>query len=533
MSTYLSVLSRRRRLVVLLALLIAPLVYLFITAGGEQYEATAVVQTANTLPANVVGASTPFEETESRLATEIEYFDSEEVRQEAWGQLAAVGWTGTPEEVAQQVVAAPRGESSLLEVTGTAGTPVRAEQLTNAFVTAYVEYREAVQAGQLSSVIDDLETQRSEVGAELAALEESVLTTEAGQRDVDAAQSWYDNLSERIEAAQLRLSVDTGGVELLSLASAPEPATGMSSALAAAIAVMGGLLLAAGAALLADLLKNPVRTREEAQELLPAPMLGELSSVAGASARTGARSKEGASDLSVRGDTGLRLRIDRLTGHKRPRLVILVARDADEGEAVRVAAILADGWSRAGNRSAVVAAEAAIAGVSDKSTGNAPAVDGVGESAPGGRTPPRSASLIPREGLVGGTSLFDQASPLSALEHFKAQYDVVVLVDGRSDGQDTAAIAETADLIAVVCVLGRTPAPSMKKTADNLSTFDVKVDGLVLLNAGTRRARTFWSSTTGKQASAPAAPHETAAVGVEVRRSTDVPLITPVRRFET
>ncbi|PPK97237.1 subunit length determinant protein [Kineococcus xinjiangensis] len=479
--SYTSVLRRRARVIALLTVLLALAAFLLLTAGGRNYHSTAVIQTGSNLAARVVGLDTPYEPTESRLATEVEFFSSDMVAERAQRALAAQGWTETAQELSERVSVSPRGVSPLLDVVGTASTPERAEQLTNAFVEAYVTQRRESQRESLQAVVSDLLAEQEDAEAELNALDEPFGQAPAVQRDRAAAQSWYDTVTDRIEQARLRLSVDTSGVSVLAAAAPAEVEEGLTTRTAVPVALVAGLLGACGLVLLLDLLRDPVRTRDEAQKLLSAPMLGEVP--------TGRRDQPGTvaavtdpSSPVATGARGVRLRLERLLQGATPRTLVMVATPTDVSEATLVAAALASTWSRTGSRVAVVF----DAGTSARTTVEAletleDEVVPVGANLRAHATRTPGVWVVPAtRGADGEAGFLEQTSPAAALAQLHEAFDVVLLVDSRSAALDAAAIGHLADATVAVCALGRTPAGRLQRLGQTLGDYGAQIDGVVL-----------------------------------------------------
>ncbi|MCI2238414.1 hypothetical protein MO973_17745 [Paenibacillus sp. TRM 82003] len=479
-TSYTSVLRRRAGLLLLVTAVVAPLLLAVLTLGSRSYTSTAVVQTGSGLAAGVTGLDTPYEAPETRLATEIEFFGSAEVGRRAQAALAAAGWEATVEELREHVAVTPRGSSSLLDVTGTADSPQRAQQVTSAFTDAYLTHRREVERDALTPIVGDLQSQIEAAEQELAAATAEGPGTPAGARAIAAAQSWYDSLTARLENARLRLAVDTSGVALLSSAGPGEATGGLATPFAVPVALLGGLLAGAAAALLVDVVRDPVRTREEARSLLAAPVLGELTG--------GPRGPVTASSLRdgqgfTTGARGLRLHLERLLGTATPGTVVVVADPSDAGDALLTGAALAGEWRRAGLKVALVADPAA-----DPAAGAAgPVRLGAGGDGSGGTRPTGGAWLLPASGAAGGPpGLLDHVAPSAALRALHDEHDVVVLVDATPDGAGAIAVGAGADATVVVCSPGRTPAGGVRRLGRRLRELGTTVDGVVL----TRRRRT-------------------------------------------
>jgi Mrp family chromosome partitioning ATPase/capsular polysaccharide biosynthesis protein len=161
-------------------------------------------------------------------------------------------WTG--ERVLEHVEVKPEGETNILAVTATADSPGQAARVANEFARAALDSR----AAELGEAARDLIAQ---LAARLSATPRADQVTRA-------------ELAARLD--QLR-SVARGGdptVTLLQGAIPPESATGAPPALIMSVALLAGLALGAGTAILLDLSERRVRDEDEALALYPlAPLL--------------------------------------------------------------------------------------------------------------------------------------------------------------------------------------------------------------------------------------------------------------------
>lgn len=477
MGSYLSTLRRRLGLIAVVTVLLAPLAFLALTTGGRSYESVAVVQVGSRLAAGVVGLETPYEDAETLLATETQFFESDAVAEGARADLAAAGWDESTDELLGRVVVTGRGVSNLMDVAGTDPDPQRARELTDAFVASYLALRQDGQRAAVQGVVDELEAQRADAEAELAALD-GTDTSAAAQRERAAAQSWYDSVTDQIERARLRLSVDTSGVVLVSAAGPAESSAAIPTPLAAALSLAGALLLALATALVLDLLRDPVRTRAEAQDLLSAPVLGVLGE-GGGSDPHGLGTSGGPTGAAAR---GARLRLEQLTGGTAPRAVAVTAPPTEAADAVRVGTALAAAWGRAGLRVVLVADAGAetlrsvvVSGPGDLGAG----IGAFHTSLPG-------VWLVPAVSAPDlGTGLADHAAPDTVFSALRRAADVVVLVDTRPEVPETAAVAPQLDVVTVVGVLDATPSRRLTDLARSLEEYGITVDGVLL----TRRRR--------------------------------------------
>lgn len=271
LGTYLSILRRRWAMVVLATIILAPMLFVGLTTSSGLYQSTAIVQVLNNSVAEgVLGTTRGYQDPDRLLASELEVLNSPAVAQGAAALLREEGWRIDAEEVRSSIEVSPRGLSSYIEVIGSDPRPARAQELTSAFVDSYRNYKLELQREELERLDEELRARLVATEAELVELDAAAGEDSAAARQRAALLGRYESLSSLIEEIRLRLSVDTSGVEVLTQASEPEAAEGALPPVPAAVAALiAAAALASAMALLLDLLRDPVRTREEIDHIVP------------------------------------------------------------------------------------------------------------------------------------------------------------------------------------------------------------------------------------------------------------------------
>lgn len=462
---YLSILRRRAWLVALETAVLVPALFFALTAGPALYTSQAVIQVGSgSVTDGVITDGRSFEEPERRIATELEILTGRAVADQATARLRAQGWTNDIDDIRAAVTASPRGGASALEVVGTDTDPLRAQQLTTAFVDAYMDYRREQFRAEAERVQADLRARLAAAGA---------------ARD---SQSRYDTLAEWLEGVTLRLKVDTSGLRLISPPSlSEEPERAVSVPVAAVASLFGALVLGCGLALALDLLRDSVRSREEADALLPAPTLVEVPRVRG-DRDAWLASLSDPTDPTSAAARGLRLRLaGTLTADGGS--VLVVGLPSDARDTLTVASALAAACSRSASLALLVAD---------------PLPDTTFESP---TVPPHNGSVVTTEGAPdarptalpgvwqvpatttadGTPGVLDTHEPAQALESYRQAFDVVVVAMPRSaDEGEAVAVGQLVDATVVVGALGRTPMKRLRRLVTALLAGGVGVNGLAL-----------------------------------------------------
>lgn len=466
-SYYLAILRQRFWLILGVAALFAPLIFLALTFGEKTYSSTAVIQVGTgDVAEDLVETSGGYEEPERRIATELEVLTGRQVAESAAARLREDGVAISVDDLVGRVTASPRGQASAIEVVGTATEPELAQLMTRAYIDSYIDYRRDVNR-------DELERVRSDLQKRLAA------TAAAGD-----SQRRYDTLAEWLEGVTLRLSVDTSGVKLISPASLPEePTAGTSPVVAGVVAVLGALLLGCAEALLIDLVRGSVRTREDAEALVPAPSLVEMPRVRGDSSQWAAAISD-PSHPTTAAARGLRLRLGSAGTSGDARRIMVVGTEQDGVDTLTVASALAATYGRANLQVLLVADGVRGADVEEL-------LDADEEGLLNGEVPLSSTVLpgvwvAPATAVAGMPGVLDALNPADVLESSRS-FDVVVLsMPPTVDDAEAVAVGHLAQAIVVVCALGRTPAKRLRRLVASLERNGSIVSGLALTSKASR-----------------------------------------------
>lgn len=468
--TYTSILRRQARLIALVTLLVTPLFYLFLISGRDTWTSTTVLQFGTSSVAEgILGQSRAYEAPAQRLATELEIVQSNAVADRAAALLRDGLVPIDASELAARITARPRGSSTLIEIQGQGRDAVAARDLTAAWSQGYIAYRSEAERGELERVEDDLRTRLQASETELATLDAAGTLGGSAERQRAAALTRYQTVTDLLERVRLRLSVDTSGVEVLSPPTTPNsPDRPLSAPASAVAALFGALLLGGGLAVVVDLLRDPVRTRQEAEDISFLPVVGELRRPASRrEVRLRAALTERNSPVALEA-RALRLRLDQLVGERFRDLVVITGTSSDLRDAEWTAAHLAAACGRADQRALLIVDE-------DRAT---ELTSGVDSSTSGGvvRLPDR---LVATPSVLGGVhvtplmstvedrpGLLDTRSPTQALREATGLFDVVLLVEPPREGIDT--VAPLADVVVLVCALGHTPARQLSQRVAEL-----------------------------------------------------------------
>jgi Mrp family chromosome partitioning ATPase/capsular polysaccharide biosynthesis protein len=215
-------------------LLVTPLpqddqVFLGLQLLRDSGDPTRTVQTA----ANLVGSPTAADRTAEEMGD---------------------GWTGS--RVTDSISIEPQGESNILAVTASAGSPEEAVRLADTFTRQALATRKEELQQQIEPLLTQLESRSQSIGSS----------------DTEAAAE----LQDRINQLQ---NVRTGTDPTLAVsqfAEEPDSPSGAGPVIILALALVAGGALGAGAAVLIELLDSRIRDEDEALAIFPLPVLARV-----------------------------------------------------------------------------------------------------------------------------------------------------------------------------------------------------------------------------------------------------------------
>lgn len=303
---YLDVVARRKW-VIILATVIATAVAVGLTAQQTPlYRASAEVLLQSDDAEQRLGSGRVGGIDQNQIQTEIGVIESNLVRSVVAEQL------GRPPEVHVSA----KGETDIIEISATSPEPEAAAAEANTYATTYVEWKrqrliEDLLAAQqtVQAEIDSLQAQLDELQAPIEELEIELFIAESESRreeiraDIDDVEADLEAERNAIESSlalyqseisSLKVSQRisrTGGVQIISDASAPDDPFAPQPLRNGVLAVVVGLMLGVGLAFLLETLDDRVRSKEDLERATGWPTIGLVPVIA--------RAKGGQHDLAT------------------------------------------------------------------------------------------------------------------------------------------------------------------------------------------------------------------------------------------
>ena len=385
------------------------------------------------------------------------------------------------------VSAAEVGQTNVIAVTATAANPARAASIANAYANAFV-------TNQRSAAIDNLTAAETQLSRQISSIDAQVKLFESipsAANQVTALLTQEAALKEQLAQLQVSGAVNTGGVEVVTPATAPSAPSSPKPLRDAVLGFVLGLLLGIGMAFLVEHLDDTVYEEEDLERLVPGARVLALIPVVESwktKVQTFVVAKSEPNSIASEAYRSLRTSLQ-FIAHETKATVILVTSPAEsEGKTATVAnlgVVLAD----AGERVAIVSSDLRRprlghflglneqTGLTDVLLGRrtldevlavVPAVDGLSMLATGER--PSDPT-----GMLSSDRLAD------LLDDLRQRFDVV-LVDSPPvlPVTDAVILARAADATLLVVAAGQTRGKDLRRAIETLSLVQATVVGVVL-----------------------------------------------------
>jgi capsular exopolysaccharide synthesis family protein len=255
--TYLHILRQRKWWVGSITVIGLAASLVFSLTAHKEYSATAQLLVQPSIQTSGLdGAQQPVTQTD--VETELQLVTSAPVQQAVRNRLKS-----TPAVSASEV-----GQTNVMAITATSGTPSQASLIANLYATAFVQYRQAV-------VSHSLATAEAQLGSQISSVEQQVKSF--GRNTTSAQATALLNqeavLKEQLAQMQVSGSVDTGEVVLVTPAQTPVSPSSPKPVQDALLGLVAGLVLGLGAAFLRDSFDDRLTSKEATERAGGVPVL--------------------------------------------------------------------------------------------------------------------------------------------------------------------------------------------------------------------------------------------------------------------
>ena len=254
---YLRAIAAHKLVVVALACLAVWAAVLWLAVRSPEYEATSAILVTPVAQTDPTFLGLPVLRDTGDPARTIQTAATVLRTRDAAARVAArLGEPWTAIRVLQAVEIQARGESNVLGVTARAGSPQTALDLANAFASSTLAVRRGQLEGAVAKLLPQLRAQQAELG--------------------DVTSQAASDLASRVSQLEAIREASDPSLALLEPANPPARALGSSASLVLPLALLAGIALGCGAALLLELTSTRLRDEEEAIDLYPLPVLARV-----------------------------------------------------------------------------------------------------------------------------------------------------------------------------------------------------------------------------------------------------------------
>jgi capsular exopolysaccharide synthesis family protein len=484
LGTYLVILRRRKWWVISLALLGLAVSLASSLTAHKRYTAAAQVLVQGPASPGAPGTAQP-PVTQTDVETELQLVTSAPVQAQVRGKLGS----------APAVSVSEVGQTNVISITATNGSPGRAAAIANAYAKAFVGYRQSVANRNLGAAGAQLRQQISSIASQVNGLHgqgssSSANPSTANSPEASALLNQEAVLKEQLAQMQVSGTMETQGVELVTPAEAPAAPSSPKPVQNILLGLAAGLALGLGAAFLRNNLDETLSSKEAAEHAGGAPVLAMIPMVASWRTRNEALvvSATDPSSPAAESYRSLRTSLQFARQERQLRSLVVTSPGASEGKTATVAN-LGLVFAHVGERVVLVSCDLRrprleqFFGLGDR--------DGltsvlVGERSledvlqpvdgndrlwmlPAGPVPPNPAELL------------DGMRTRQVLADLHARFDLV-LIDSPPvlPVTDPVVLSKHADGALLVAAADQTRRSNLRRAAERLSQVNVAVMGIVL-----------------------------------------------------
>jgi capsular exopolysaccharide synthesis family protein len=211
---------------------------------------------------------------EPNLSTEAELISSVAV-----AQIVAedIGFEGSPATLLPNLSVDQPTDTEILEILYSDANPVRARRLATGFAQAYLEFREGVASKEILEKAQELEDQIASLTQRLKDIDAELLRLaddDPRRGGLETEASSLRDLILQAQIARLSLPRDVTGGRIIQPAPLPDAPVSPDYRVNLLFGLAAGLALGIGLALLRDRMSGRLRSSDEVEEYLEAPVLG-------------------------------------------------------------------------------------------------------------------------------------------------------------------------------------------------------------------------------------------------------------------
>jgi capsular exopolysaccharide synthesis family protein len=193
-----------------------------------------------------------------------------------------LGIEGDPRDLLADLEVDQPTDTEILDVTYRDPDPIRAQRLANGFAEGYLQFREAAASELIVERAKDLEDQIEVLERRLKTIQDQLERLPADdprEGTLQAEAASLQNLILQTQVTLLGLPQEVSGGEVIQPASLPGSPVSPDHVVNGTFGLAAGLALGVGLALVRDRMSGRLRSSDEVEEYLEAPVLGVVPQV--------------------------------------------------------------------------------------------------------------------------------------------------------------------------------------------------------------------------------------------------------------
>ena len=273
---YLQLARRNWIVLVVLPVLLGAAAFAYVDTRPKEYTSVATVLVSPNDPqeraATAASGSGAGVSAERQMPVLVKVAESTDVAKAAAG---IVGGGVDAATIEKSTTAAAASDANVLEIRVVTPSPSRSAAIANAVANSFIELRRQSTVQATEATIADLDTQLTDLTAEINRLE-AAGEGAANKSALNAAQAEFKTISATRRQLDVDVKLKRGEASIVQEARVALTPSSRKPIEGASIGFGAGLVMAAGFALLRDLLDQRLRSRDEAEEVTGLQVLTQI-----------------------------------------------------------------------------------------------------------------------------------------------------------------------------------------------------------------------------------------------------------------
>ncbi len=217
---------------------------------------------------------------ERSLATQVQLMQLRPIAEQT---IRKLGLKMRPDELLERVKVSALGQTNVVVITADYSSPRGAADIANTMADAFVEWSRASKRERIKAAADELEGRLNEarsvilsVGRRINRATDKEKAAAEAQAELQIAAGLYTTLAEKLEQLRIDEQLEAGSGSVVSRAVVVNTPVSPQPVRNGMLGLAIGLILGVGMAFLYEYLDNTIKSTDEAERLLGAPVLGHI-----------------------------------------------------------------------------------------------------------------------------------------------------------------------------------------------------------------------------------------------------------------